>query len=367
VAGSPYHITATLSSSVAGALANYTITNAGADFTIDQKPASVTPNASSKNFGDPDPALTGTLVGFLTTDGVTATYIRAPGETVAGSPYIISATLSPAPVLGNYNITYNTANFTINNVAPVVGAINTPIAPAAINTTVNVSAPFTDPSSPAVHTVLWTWDDGTTSSGTTNETTPFNGSGIAYGSHVYAQAGIYTISVKVTDSGSLFGTATAQQYIVIYDPNGGFVTGGGWINSPAGAYPASPTLAGRANFGFVSKYQKGANMPPVGETEFQFQVANFNFHSTSYDWLVVSSTKLAQYKGTGTVNGNGNYGFLLTAIDDSTDQFRIKIWDKSGACTSTTLSCIVYDNKLGSGETSSDATAISGGSIVIHK
>jgi len=32
---------------------------------------------------------------------------------VAGSPYIISATLSPASVLGNYTITYNTANFTI--------------------------------------------------------------------------------------------------------------------------------------------------------------------------------------------------------------------------------------------------------------
>src|SRR4029077_11420981 len=37
-----------------------------------------------------------------------------PGETVDGRPYTISATLSPAGVLGNYTITYNTANFTIN-------------------------------------------------------------------------------------------------------------------------------------------------------------------------------------------------------------------------------------------------------------
>ncbi len=29
--------------------------------------------------------------------------------------------------------------------------------------------------------------------------------------------------------------------VVIYDPDGGFVTGGGWINSPAGAYSADPT------------------------------------------------------------------------------------------------------------------------------
>ena len=42
--------------------------------------------------------------------------------------------------------------------------------------------------------------------------------------------------------------------ITVYDPNAGFVTGGGWIDSPLGAYIPDPALAGRANFGFVSKY-----------------------------------------------------------------------------------------------------------------
>ena len=69
----------------------------------------MTPNAASKMYGDADPALTGTLTGFLAADGVTATYSRTAGETVAGGPYTISATLSPAGVLGNYDITYNTA------------------------------------------------------------------------------------------------------------------------------------------------------------------------------------------------------------------------------------------------------------------
>ena len=46
----------------------------------------------------------------------------------------------------------------------------------------------------------------------------------------------------------------------------------------------------KASVGFVSKYQKGNNVP-TGETEFQFQVAKFNFHSTSYDWLVVAGAK----------------------------------------------------------------------------
>src|SRR5918995_1153922 len=76
--------------------------------------ASVTPNAASKIYGDTDPAFSGTLAGFLAADGVTATYSRTAGETVAASPYTISAVLSPAAVLGNYEITYNTALFTIN-------------------------------------------------------------------------------------------------------------------------------------------------------------------------------------------------------------------------------------------------------------
>src|SRR3989442_258861 len=111
VAGSPYTISATLSPP--GVLGNYTITYNTAAFTITPRPASVTPNAASKIYGYPDAALTGTLSGFVAADNVTATYSRTTGETVAGSPYTISATLSPAGILGNYDITYNTANFTI--------------------------------------------------------------------------------------------------------------------------------------------------------------------------------------------------------------------------------------------------------------
>ena len=85
-----------------------------------------------------------------------------------------------------------------------------------------------------------------------------------------------------------------------------------------------------------------------------------------YQWLVVSGAK-AQYKGSGTVNGTGDYGFLLTATDGQitngggVDKFRIKIWDQDNG------DAIVYDNKTGSLDTSNDATVLGGGSIVIHK
>ncbi|PYR36162.1 MAG: hypothetical protein DMF90_11100, partial [Acidobacteria bacterium] len=111
VVGSPYTISATLSP--AAVLSNYSITYNTANFTINAKAASVTPNAAGKTYGDADPVLSGSLSGFLAGDAVTATYSRATGETVSGSPYAISATLSPSGVLGNYTITYNTANFAI--------------------------------------------------------------------------------------------------------------------------------------------------------------------------------------------------------------------------------------------------------------
>src|SRR5207248_3194070 len=126
VAGSPYTISATLSP--ANVLGNYNITSNTALFTIGKATASVTPAAAGKTYGTADPALNGVLAGFVAADNVTATYTRTAGETVAGSPYTISAPLSPANVLGNYNITLNTALFTIGKAT----ATMTPTAPGKI-------------------------------------------------------------------------------------------------------------------------------------------------------------------------------------------------------------------------------------------
>jgi hypothetical protein len=117
---------------------------------------------------------------------------------------------------------------------------------------------------------------------------------------------------------------------------------------------ADPTLSGKANFGFVSKYKKGTTVP-TGQTEFQFQTADLNFHSDSYDWLVVTGSDYARFKGSGTVNGIGDYKFMLWAGDNEPDTFRIRIWEEDEATAAET---VTYDNGLNQ--------AISGGSIVIH-
>ena len=184
--------------------------------------------------------------------------------------------------------------------------------------------------------------------------------------YAFANPGVYTVCVRGKDARGNVGPDNCSLIAAVYDPSGPYVTGGGWLNSPAGAYVANRTLTGRVNFGFVSKYLKGATVP-TGQTEFQFQAAGFNFHSSSYYWLVVSGAK-AQYKGSGTVNGVGGYEFLLTATDGQVtggggvDKLRMKIWNKA-------TGAVVYDNLLGVSDDINlvNPQAIGGGSIVIHK
>ena len=242
------------------------------------------------------------------------------------------------------------------NRPPTDVVITAPVDPLPVNEFVSLQVEFTDPDENDNHTVAIDWGDETTT------TTTVSGLS-AEAVHQYQSAGVYTINVTVTDTVG----ASAQgsyQYVVIYDPDGGFVTGGGWINSPEGAYTPDPTLTGKATFGFVAKYKKGANVP-TGNTEFQFKVADLNFKSASYDWLVIAGKK-AMYKGLGTINGEGEYKFMLMAIDgdlkggDSLDKFRIKIWDSVTGET-------VYDNQLEASDDADPITELGGGSIVIHK
>ena len=114
---------------------------------------------------------------------------------------------------------------------------------------------------------------------------------------------------------------------------------------------------GKASFGFVSKYNKKTEVAE-GNTEFVFKAADLNFHSTSYDWLLVTGSNYAKFKGIGTINGEGSYKFQLWAGDgtgsDGADTFRIKIWEEDGAGSEN----VIYDNGMDQ--------AIGGGSIVVH-
>jgi PKD repeat protein len=254
---------------------------------------------------------------------------------------------------------------TVNNVPPTITSLTVPVVPIAAGTNnVTVSWKFDDPGADTWACQI-SWDTGmplepslpTFAANPTKTCSATKTLG----------AGIYTVTVKVTDDDGGSDSETATTYIVVYDPSAGFVTGGGWINSIPGAYVADPELTGKANFGFVSKYKKGQTLPD-GNTEFQFHAGNLNFKSDAYEWLVVSGPK-AQFKGTGTINGQGKYGFILTATDGQVsggggvDKFRMKIWIVNA---DNTEGPVVYDNQMGAVVDANPATSLGGGSINIQ-
>lgn len=73
-----------------------------------------------------------------------------------------------------------------------------------------------------------------------------------------------------------------------------------------------------------------------------------------------------EVRGRRDINGIGSYGFMITATDSAIngggdlDAFRIKIWDIDNG------DAVVYDNQPDETDDSIAATALGGGSIVIH-
>ena len=141
----------------------------------------------------------------------------------------------------------------------------------------SVGAPLADPFSIGSTTIAWTTTDAACNSGTFTDNAgdlhtarwvcdEFPGmvnesAKTVTGTVSFTAAGVHCVRLEVTDqcgnTASTTSIAGLQAMVVVYDPSAGFVTGGGWIDSPTGAYPAVPALTG--NFGFASR--KGPSTP----------------------------------------------------------------------------------------------------------
>lgn len=251
----------------------------------------------------------------------------------------------------------------IDNVAPVVAAAvlavpSDPIALAAGGVTLTAS--FTD-SIEQTRSCIVDWDDESLSDHFAAIEPAGADPGRCVGSHVYTAPGVYEVAVTVADMCGDAGAAS-YRYAVVYDSSGGFVTGGGWIPSPEGAYRDDPGAVEMATFGLSAKYEKGSQASD--QIQVRFQAGAFRFIGASYDWLVLSGAR-ARLRGAGAANGVAGHGFELTASDGQApggggiDRFRIKVWESSSGD-------VVYDNLLGASD-SSDPAPLGGGSIVISK
>nr|WP_283250923.1 post-COAP-1 domain-containing protein [Rhabdothermincola salaria] len=173
--------------------------------------------------------------------------------------------------------------------------------------------------------------------------------------------GVHNLGVRVVDAaGNWSDTVTIS--LVVYDPTGDFVTGGGWI-VPGGDFSDSgddlPGLDGssKANFGFVVKYRNGASTTPDGNLQFVYRAGDFRLHSESLEWLVTNPT-MAQFQGTATIDGlPGSYRFSVQAIDggrNGADRFRLRVFG-------------LADDPLADSATYQASGDVSGGNIIIHR
>ncbi|NNK97644.1 MAG: hypothetical protein HKO88_01215, partial [Xanthomonadales bacterium] len=250
-------------------------------------------------------------------------------------------------------------------------SVDGPAGPLPIGTAAVITATATDLAGMDEFMTI-DWGDGTVSTSTSSAPDMVVQNVDQFtAEHLYAEPGVYTVTVTVDYDGGAHVQTAVFEYVVIYDPQGGFVTGGGWFNSPSGAYTpnddSDEDVTGKANFGFNSKYKKGQSIPS-GSTTFRFAAGGLEFDATVYEWMIITGAR-ARYKGEGTVEGMpGLYKFQVTALDAdvagsgiSEDGFRIKIWQEGSG--------VIYDNGRGADDATGNGgtTPLGGGQIKVHK
>ena len=339
--------------------ASHNIADAAANLTIARARLVVAVDSKSRVYGQDNPTLTGTVSGVTNGDAIAATFSTDAGSNSTVGDYAITVALAdPDGRLVNYDVTVDSGTLTVLATTLAAAGRELTGAPGSLMSAVVASFATDNPTALASHfTVSINWGDGHMSPG---EVRPAVGGGFeVLGEHTYAADGTYAMTVVIRDNAGL-GSATASGRAVVSTVGAGHITGGGWFDSPAGS-SSNPAYFGRASLAFTAISHGGADTP---KGQLQFRVGRMNFHSTSFEQLVVTGAK-AELRGTGTINGRGSFAFLLTIIDGrragGADMVRIAVWNPD-------TGAVLYDSGgRGSGNDDDDnLTPLGGGDVTIH-
>ncbi|WP_394341662.1 SBBP repeat-containing protein [Pontibacter ramchanderi] len=197
---------------------------------------------------------------------------------------------------------------------------------------------------------------------------------------------VYKISVSYS-SGESCPATTATRYVFVHDPAAGFVTGGGWSDSPLRPELELMRQGGSAWWAFAARYastpRSSAGSPVQGTLLLALESGHtFRAASVEEGSLVIAGDR-AYFTGTGKLTRRGAAGgpetdprrlaYLVSAVDGQLekpreeDRLRLVIWvlREDGSRGET-----LYDNQLACPGQDLNAPAcqqIDRGSIVIHR
>jgi len=214
----------------------------------------------------------------------------------------------------------DTLNVTVNNVAPTVDAGPDQAVNEGQAVTLAALA-FNDKGTRDTHTVSINWGDGTLGSGTVGES-PFGPPGSTAGatgtvaaSHVYADNGVYTVTITVTDDEGLSGTDTLTVNVAnvaptltvadnktIAEGQSLVITNLGSFTDPGFANPLNPGDEKEETFTYSVNWGDGTTSTTG---------------SATIDVLGLAGTATAgSFDGSHVYADNGTYTVAVTVTDD---------------------------------------------------
>lgn len=199
---------------------------------------------------------------------------------------------------------------------------------------------------------------------------------------------VYRLSVSYS-AGEGCPTRDTTFYVHVFNPQAGFVTGSGWLTSPANPDFELMQGGGRIQWGLVAKYKPKTEDVAQGSLMLLLESGPAIFRSTSVeDGSLVITGNNAFFRGQGTLsylNGSGGmttdprrFAYLVSATDGNyntkhtqrnkeEDRLRILIWELNA---DGTRGAVVYNNQAACStnlaENAPACAAIGGGNITIH-
>lgn len=184
-------------------LPNYTVATTAGTLTVTAASLTVTADNKTRKYGDPNPPLTGSIVGIKNGDSITATYsTTADAGSPPGTYPITIALVDPDHKLGNYLVTLNAGTLTILSPPTITAQPQSQTVIAGASVTFSVGAAGTLP-------ITYQWR--------------FNGSdiaGVTASSYTLtnaqpAKAGDYSVLVSNSGGSTLSSTAALSVNVTL--------------------------------------------------------------------------------------------------------------------------------------------------------